>query len=311
MGVESETVSGFKARRTTCRGLDLSAFYSTLNSHLDFSCFPRMAPRRTARPIDPSLLPPPPDTYSQQHQSNDGPPSRQQPPPPSTSSTPGYGAGQHFDPSSSQPHYGQQDPAYYQQSQQQPQQQAEYYSSPPPPPSTHIPQPPHTSGRQFKGPRSKIEAEQVPSPVVLWEQEKEIYDREGEHFVAAREMNGVVPSSATDYRAVDEGEQKSLLVECIAICSRVGRRSERARSDANKRRPNEGRGKKGRAKGGGGGLLSSTTHRSSFLLVSFSSSQASPLNAFSICRDVVFSLFKNPYESPSLSIIALLSSKSS
>ncbi|KAL7416970.1 hypothetical protein BDY24DRAFT_426217 [Mrakia frigida] len=164
-----------------------------------------MAPRRTARPIDPSLLPPPPDAYSQQHQSNDGPPSQQQPPPPWTSSTAGYGAGQHFDPSSSQPHYGQQDPAYYQQPQQQPQQQAEYYSSPPPPPSTHIPQPPHTSGRQFKGPRSKIEAEQVPSPVVLWEQEKEIYDREGEHFVAAREMNGVVPSSATDYRAVDEG----------------------------------------------------------------------------------------------------------
>ena len=42
--------------------------------------------------------------------------------------------------------------------------------------------------------------------MVLLEQEKDIYDREGEAFVCGREINGVVPSSGTDYRAVDEGE---------------------------------------------------------------------------------------------------------
>ncbi|MCO5592367.1 hypothetical protein L7F22_046369 [Adiantum nelumboides] len=64
-----------------------------------------------------------------------------------------------------------------------------------------IQQPPHSAGQRFAGPRSKIDPDQIPSPVEAQDADQEFFDREW--FATCG--RGGLPLSTTDFGAVDQG----------------------------------------------------------------------------------------------------------
>ncbi len=77
------------------------------------------------------------------------------------------------------------------------------YVASPPPPENHIPQPPHSSGPSLRGPKPRIDASQVPSPIEAAELDQNLYDQEDFETCNTK---GLVPLAGTDYRGVDQGE---------------------------------------------------------------------------------------------------------
>lgn len=67
---------------------------------------------------------------------------------------------------------------------------------------SRIAQPPHHAGQRFAGPRSKIDPDQIPSPVEAQDADQEFFDREW--FATCG--RGGLPLSTTDFAAVDQGE---------------------------------------------------------------------------------------------------------
>lgn len=70
------------------------------------------------------------------------------------------------------------------------------------PPVNSIPQPPHSAGPHLRGPKPKIDASQVPSPIEAAELDQNLYDQED--FESCN-TKGLVPLAGTDYRGVDQG----------------------------------------------------------------------------------------------------------
>jgi protein transport protein SEC24 len=64
-----------------------------------------------------------------------------------------------------------------------------------------ISQPPHQAGQRFPGPRSKIDPDQIPSPVEAQDADQEFFDREW--FATCG--RGGLPLSTTDFGAIDQG----------------------------------------------------------------------------------------------------------
>ncbi len=66
---------------------------------------------------------------------------------------------------------------------------------------THIPQPPHTSGRAFSGLRTRIHPEQIPSPIEVAGDDEELW--EGKSYMTL--PGSQVPLSGTNYFTIDQG----------------------------------------------------------------------------------------------------------
>uniref|UniRef100_V5EUQ8 Transport protein SEC24 n=2 Tax=Kalmanozyma brasiliensis (strain GHG001) TaxID=1365824 RepID=V5EUQ8_KALBG len=64
-----------------------------------------------------------------------------------------------------------------------------------------IAQPPHQAGQRFAGPRSKIDPDQIPSPVEMQDADQEFFDKEW--FATCG--RGGMPLSTTSFAAVDQG----------------------------------------------------------------------------------------------------------
>ncbi|SOV08103.1 related to Protein transport protein Sec24C [Ustilago sp. UG-2017a] len=67
--------------------------------------------------------------------------------------------------------------------------------------SAGIAQPPHQAGQRFAGPRSKIDPDQIPSPVEMQDADQEFFDKEW----FATSGRGGMPLSTTSFAAVDQG----------------------------------------------------------------------------------------------------------
>lgn len=67
--------------------------------------------------------------------------------------------------------------------------------------SGSITQPPHQAGQRFAGPRSKIDPDQIPSPVEMQDADQEFFDKEW--FATCG--RGGMPLSTTSFAAVDQG----------------------------------------------------------------------------------------------------------
>ena len=67
--------------------------------------------------------------------------------------------------------------------------------------SPRIPQPPHSAGQKLQGPRSRIDPNQIPSPVAVQQLDQQRFD--AEDFLTC--SRGAVPQSCTDFVAVDQG----------------------------------------------------------------------------------------------------------
>ncbi|SPO37007.1 related to Protein transport protein Sec24C [Pseudozyma flocculosa] len=72
---------------------------------------------------------------------------------------------------------------------------------PPQQPGGGIAQPPHQAGQRFAGPRSKIDPDQIPSPVEMQDADQEFFDKEW--FATCG--RGGLPLSTTSFAAVDQG----------------------------------------------------------------------------------------------------------
>ena len=71
--------------------------------------------------------------------------------------------------------------------------------------SRRIPQPPHSAGQAFKGLRSRIDPEQIPSPLEAAGWDDARFSQEP--FLTA--SDGVlIPLAGTQYRAVDQGKYR-------------------------------------------------------------------------------------------------------
>lgn len=64
-----------------------------------------------------------------------------------------------------------------------------------------INQPPHSAGQQFSGPRSKIDPDQIPSPVEAMDNDQDFFDKEWFETCG----RGGLPLSTTDFAAIDQG----------------------------------------------------------------------------------------------------------
>ena len=76
------------------------------------------------------------------------------------------------------------------------------YMQPPPVPVPHPPQPPimaRPAGSSV--PRSKIDPNQIPSPVIVQEQDQELFD-EKPYMTCSK---STIPLASTDFKAIDEG----------------------------------------------------------------------------------------------------------
>ena len=69
--------------------------------------------------------------------------------------------------------------------------------------SAHIPQPPHTSGRPYQGLRTRIDPEQIPSPVDVAECDQEVWS--SKQFMTLPQSTVHVPLSTTAFSAIDQG----------------------------------------------------------------------------------------------------------
>lgn len=72
-----------------------------------------------------------------------------------------------------------------------------------------INQPPHSAGQRFPGPRSKIDPDQIPSPVEAMDNDQDFFDKEWFETCG----RGGLPLSTTDFAAIDQGERESTEAE--------------------------------------------------------------------------------------------------
>lgn len=71
----------------------------------------------------------------------------------------------------------------------------------PGPQTPGINQPPHSAGQRYPGPRSKIDPDQIPSPVEAMDNDQDFFDKEWFETCG----RGGLPLSTTDYAVVDQG----------------------------------------------------------------------------------------------------------
>ena len=76
----------------------------------------------------------------------------------------------------------------------------------PGPQTPGINQPPHSAGQRFAGPRSKIDPDQIPSPVEAMDNDQDFFDKEWFETCG----RGGLPLSTTDFAAIDQGERRAI-----------------------------------------------------------------------------------------------------